>query len=105
MPPQPLQPSELTGAQKKELRGLAQRLKPVVHLGKAGLTATVLAEIDTALKRDQLVKVRLPGDRQQREALSQAIAQGTASCCVGRVGGVASYFRPQEANDSEANFS
>ncbi|MFP4069949.1 MAG: YhbY family RNA-binding protein, partial [Opitutales bacterium] len=32
-----MKPTPLTSAEKKELRGMAQRLKPHVHVGKNGL--------------------------------------------------------------------
>lgn len=83
----------LSPAQKKYLRGLAQRMKPAVLLGKAGLTETAVQEIDTALARDELVKVRLPKTG-EKDALCAKIAEETSSACAGGVGGTASFYRP-----------
>ena len=47
----------LTNAEKKELRGIAQRLKPHVFVGKQGLTENVLKEIDTAFLKNGLIKM------------------------------------------------
>ena len=48
----------LTSSQRKRLRGLAHDLKPLVHLGKAGLTDAALAQIDKELADHELIKVR-----------------------------------------------
>jgi RNA-binding protein YhbY len=53
----------LSSAEKKELRGIAQRLKPHVHIGKQGLSETVNAEIETALLKNGLIKIRFEGNR------------------------------------------
>jgi len=52
----------LTGKQKSHLRALAHTLEPVVQLGRQGLTAAVLREIDGALESHELIKVKLPKD-------------------------------------------
>ena len=55
----------LRGFQRKHLRKLAHPLKPVVHVGSAGISAPVLGALDKALADHELVKVRLapPRDR------------------------------------------
>ena len=54
----------LTGAEKKELRGIGQRLKPHLHIGKNGLSATASKEIDRALLKNGLIKIRFEADRE-----------------------------------------
>lgn len=49
----------LTGAQKRYLRSLAHGLNPVVQIGKSGLGDAVIAQIDEALTRHELIKVKL----------------------------------------------
>ena len=41
---------ELTSAERKKLKARAQRLKPLVKLGKAGMTEAFLKNLDKALK-------------------------------------------------------
>ena len=48
---------ELSGAQRKHLRGLAHHVKPVVHVGKNGVTDPVLQEVEEALDSHELIKV------------------------------------------------
>ena len=49
----------LTDDQKKELRGRAHKLKPVVLLGKEGMTDAIVSAVDSALTTHELIKVKL----------------------------------------------
>ena len=86
--------AELTGSQKKYLRGLAHHQKPVVQLGKNGLTDSVLQSIDEALDIHELIKVRI-ADSGRKKELSQEIADRTDSSWVGLVGYVVTLYRRQ----------
>jgi RNA-binding protein len=59
-PSAPLVP--LTGKQKSFLRSLAHKLKPVVQVGHQGVTEAVLAALDVALERHELVKLKVSGE-------------------------------------------
>ena len=84
---------QLTSAEKKELRGFAQQLKPHVYLGKQGLTETVLEEIDTALLKNGLIKVRFGTEHPVLQDHVTEIS-GKLDCeCVGGVGKVGIFFR------------
>ena len=66
----------LTPARRSELRAKAHGLVPVVMIGDKGLTETVLAEIDRALKAHELVKVKAAtNDREARVAWLAAICE------------------------------
>ena len=51
----------LSNIEKKILRKKAYSLKPVVMVGKNGLTDAVLAEIDVSLTSHELIKIRIWG--------------------------------------------
>lgn len=87
--------AELTGTQKKYLRGLAHHQKPVVQLGKNGLTDAVLQSIDEALDVHELIKVRLVDAEGRKKELAQEIADRTGSSRVGLVGHVVTLYRRQ----------
>ncbi len=87
--------AELTGARKKHLRGLAHHLKPVVQLGKNGLTEPVLASIDLALDDHELIKVRLADPQGRKRELAAEIAERSGSVQVGLVGNVVTLYRRQ----------
>lgn len=83
----------LSPAEKKKLRGVAQRLPAAVLVGKAGLTDAVLAELDTALRRDGLVKAKFGASREALADLLTGIEQRLACERVGSVGKTASFYR------------
>ena len=49
----------ITGKQRSYLKGLANQLDPLVFIGKADLTDTVIKEIDNVLNAKELVKVKI----------------------------------------------
>ena len=56
---------------KKHLRRLGHKLKPVVTISSKGLTNAVNAEIDRALSDHELIKVKLSaGDRTVKKNIS-----------------------------------
>ena len=90
------EPLELSERQRKRLRALSHGLQPVIRLGSAGLTPAVTAETARALEDHELIKVKAPGgDREAREALFAALARGTGSALVHRIGNVAVLYRPR----------
>ncbi|MFU8847482.1 MAG: YhbY family RNA-binding protein [Opitutales bacterium] len=89
----------LTSAEKKKLRGMAQRLKPLVHIGKHGLTESVLAEIETALNKNGLIKIRFEQEREAIKTMSTEILEKTGAECVGSVGKTAAFFRDMPEQD------
>ncbi|MBO0587020.1 ribosome assembly RNA-binding protein YhbY [Sporosarcina sp. E16_8] len=49
----------LTNKQKSFLRGESNRLQPLVHIGKSGLTESVITQIEEALEAKELIKVTI----------------------------------------------
>lgn len=92
------QPTPLTQAEKKTLRGMAQRLKACLSIGRHGLTASVLREIDTALSKNGLIKIRIEAERDQIPLVSSAICSEMGCEQVGSVGRTVVLFRemPEE---------
>lgn len=85
--------SELTGKQRRWLRARAHGLEPVVQVGGKGLTDAVVAETDRALEAHELIKVRLVGDREEREEAAAALAERSGAEALGIVGKVAMLYR------------
>lgn len=84
----------LSNPQKRYLRGLAHDLKPVILVGAKGPTDSLLAELDNALERHELLKVKIAAeDRDTRDAwITQLVGQSKAEL-VGRIGNIALLFR------------
>lgn len=89
-------PGTLTNRERAHLKGRAHALEPVVHVGHAGITQQLVAEIDRALTAHELIKVRIGGaDRDERETLGEQIAANTAATVVHRVGKILILWRPR----------
>ena len=84
---------ELKGSQRKYLRGLAHSYKPLVQVGKEGLSENVLHAIDTALEAHELIKVKIAAERYEREQFVPVIEERLSCECVGTVGRMAILYR------------
>jgi RNA-binding protein len=90
---------KLTEKQKRHLRGLAHGIEPCIHVGAAGVTQAVLAELENALAHHELLKVRIRvGDRDARDDAVTALISGSAAALVTRIGNVAVLYRPDTEN-------
>ncbi len=70
------------------------KLKPVVSVGQKGLSENLHQEIDQALIRHELVKLRIPGyEREQRRELGRQICARHAAQLVEAIGGVIVLYR------------
>lgn len=99
-PPTDSQPrSNLTSSQRKALRGMAHDFKPVVQLGKAGLTPALLRSLNEALEQHELIKMRFLDFKDERKELCREISARLDCDLVGLIGHVAIFFRP--ARDPE----
>ena len=83
----------LKGSQRKYLRGVAHSYKPLVQVGKEGLSENVLGSIDTALDAHELIKVKISAERDQRERFVPVIEERLNCECVGTVGRMAILYR------------
>lgn len=89
---QPLQSFE-----KKYLRGLAHRIKPVVFVGQRGVTSTLIKAVNDALDCHELIKIKFNEFKQkeQKKMLCKKIERSTNSTLVGMIGHIGIFYRPQ----------
>ncbi|MBW2542331.1 MAG: YhbY family RNA-binding protein [Deltaproteobacteria bacterium] len=83
----------LASYQRKALRGLANPLRPIVHVGEAGVSDPVLRALDEALLAHELVKVRLLAPEDKR-ATAREIADKSGAALCGLVGHTVILYRP-----------
>ena len=87
----------LTPAERKELKGRAHSLDPIVMIGAKGLTDKVVKEVDLALKAHELIKVRAPSlERDAREVAFQALCERTGAEAVQHIGKIFIIYRKNE---------
>jgi RNA-binding protein len=88
---------ELTGKQRRYLRSIGQRLKPVVMIGRAGLSGSVMKEIEHALKDHELIKVRLGRECDiERKEAAKRISEQSHSALAQVVGSTMLLYRPRK---------
>jgi RNA-binding protein len=84
----------LSEAQKRFLRGLGHKLKPVVVVGGAGISDALLNELDTTIRHHELIKIRIRGaDREQRDAMIDDLCSRSSAALVSRTGHTAVLYR------------
>jgi RNA-binding protein len=83
----------LNEGQKKRLRGLGHKLKPVIIVGAGGLSAPLLEEFDRSLAHHELMKVKFNiGDRDERDRMIDALCEHSQAELLQRVGNIALLF-------------
>ena len=87
----------LKGFEKRYLRGLAHDLKPVVLIGKEGITDGIIRATDEGLSQHELIKIKFNDfkEKNQKETLMGKLVTQTGSALVGMIGHTAILYRPQ----------
>jgi RNA-binding protein len=85
---------------KKHYRRLGHKLKPVVTIASNGLSDTVRAEIDRALRDHELIKIKFSAsDRASRRAISDEICNSLECELAQSIGRVSLMFRKSPTPD------
>ncbi len=71
----------------------AHSLKPVVMIGKAGLTEEVVSATTAALDDHELIKVRFVDHKSEKKSISSQLADRTDSTLIRIIGNIAILFR------------
>ena len=84
----------MKGFEKKYLRGLAHDLRPLVLIGKEGITDGIVRATDEGLSRHELIKIKFV-DFKEKETLTGELFDRTGSELIGTIGHTAILYRPQ----------
>jgi RNA-binding protein len=80
----------------RELRALksrAQLLKPILKLGKDGMSPAFVKSLDDALTHHELVKVKFEEFKEQKKEMMPQLADKVSAHIILRVGNVLVLFR------------
>ncbi len=92
--------TELTPAQRRDLRARAHHLNPVVTIAGNGLAPNVVAELDRSLQAHELIKVKLQGiEREQRETLMQELCAALDAAPVQHIGNILVVWRQRREEE------
>lgn len=78
---------QLTGGQKRALRGMGHHLEPSVYVGREGITPALIKSAEAALKAHELIKVKLGQNCPlQRNEAGEELARTTGASLVQVIG-------------------
>jgi len=81
-------------AQKKYLRKLGHKLKPVVFIGNSGLSESVLKELFSTINHHELIKIKIKAsNRIIRDQIIDEICKKTSTQLVTQIGGIALIYK------------
>lgn len=88
---------KISSKQIKFLRSKAHHLNVVVSIGVKGYTEAVKDELELALSKHELIKVKLPADdKAEKKAVLQEICQQLNAVNVQLIGRIGSLYRAAE---------
>jgi RNA-binding protein len=85
----------LTKTELQDLKAKAQRLNPVLKVGKHALSEEFLAEFRHTQESHPLLKVQFAAHKDEKKALTAKLAELTDSIIVHQVGNVAVFYKPK----------
>ena len=92
---------KLTNNQKKNLRSLANDLRPIVMVGQHGLSDAVLAELESTMTKHELLKIKVrASNRDEKQEMVDKILSFSKAALVQVIGGVLVIYRPFDENPS-----
>ena len=87
----------INNKQKKFLRQAAHHLKPVIWAGQHGISDNLVKEIEQALERHELIKIKLRlGEREERDAGITKICEESDAELVQRIGNIVTLYKKNE---------
>ena len=85
--------NNLSSSERSFLRSQAHHLEPVILLGKNGVTGGAINTINKTLYSRELIKIKFREFKDEKQILSEKIADLTNSAVVGIIGNILILFR------------
>ncbi len=92
---------EITVSQKRKLKALAHKLKPVVLIGQKGITESLVKAVDKALEDHELIKVKFIDLKDEKIELAAKVISDTDSFLVNMIGNTAIIYRENPERPKE----
>lgn len=90
---------QLSGKQRRFLRGLGHHLQPVVMIGKDEISANLIKSVEEALDTHELIKIKLQeGCIMDRKEVAATLASRCDAAIAQILGNTILLFRPSENN-------
>jgi RNA-binding protein len=86
----------LTVTEIKKLKSRAHHLKPLIQIGKNGLTPSLITAVDKALFDHELIKIRFQDFKEEKKDLAARIEEETGCEMISMIGNVLTVYREKE---------
>ena len=87
---------ELSGNEKRKIRG-ALKTRPIdLKVGKRGLTHEFIRECSKILGKEAMIKLGLPADKKLQKKVIEEFSHETSSLCIAKVGKTAAFYQHHE---------
>ncbi|MEM6822894.1 MAG: YhbY family RNA-binding protein [Verrucomicrobiota bacterium] len=83
----------MKSVERKQLKAKAHHLRPIIRIGKAGVTDSLIQQIDRVLKDHQLIKLQFDAHKERRKELSLEITSKSGAEIVSLVGHVLTIYK------------
>ena len=87
---------ELSGKEKREIRGILKTRPIDLKVGKRGLTHEFIRECSKILGKEAMIKLGLPTDKELQKKVIEEFSQETTSLCIAKVGKTAAFYQHHE---------
>ena len=85
--------NNLSSSERSFLRSQAHHLEPIILLGKNGVIGSAINTINKTLYSRELIKIKFREFKDEKQILSEKIADLTNSAVVGIIGNILILFR------------
>mgnify|MGYP000291148004 FL=1 len=93
----------MNSAQKKQFKTEAHLLKPVLIIGQAGLTESVLKELEITLDTHELIKIKIRAEKEDRNKIRDQIIEESKAELVQSIGQIIVIYRKKPEPKVEKN--
>ena len=95
--------NKLSSKQRSYLRSQAHHLEPVILIGKNGITDGTIEAVNRALNTQELIKIKFREFKDNKQEISEKIANDTFSLIVGIIGHTLILFK-QNSNPEKQKY-
>jgi len=90
---------ELTSKQRVFLRGLGQKIKPTISVGKMGVSDNTILSVGNGFNTKELLKVKIQdGCEETKEKVAEKISEGVNAVLVQVIGNTLLFYKRDRRN-------
>ncbi|MBN2038893.1 MAG: YhbY family RNA-binding protein [Spirochaetes bacterium] len=89
----------ITASDRKNLKSRAHHLKPVIQIGRNGITPSLISALDKALLDHELIKIKFQDFKEEKRDLANEIAEETGCAIISMMGNILTVYRENEEDD------